>query len=606
LEGFIARTRAVGPSQPTIFRLSPDDGRTVVLQFGGDVMFGRRFFDPNSDGDPSDGLLPQGPSANDHLKLLASIQPLITDADLMVVNLESPLNDQPYPWPVDATLPVFHPNKYYVFYSHSSAIAALKQAGVDLVDLGNNHMYDLLEDGLSKTLSVLQENNLPYFGAGHDEASAWKPAIAEVGAQRIAFVGCTSVWRPTPPITANDVTYVAQDEVPKGGAARCLESQLYQVVSEVRREVDLVVVMIHGGYEYGRDPSKNVEKYSKIARVAGAALIINHHPHVVGGLVWEEHTLTAWSLGNFIFDQLVWPTYESYTLTVYVRDGQVVRAFTEPLIINNYMPHGVVGGMADFVARGAAGRIPGKFVLEAGAAELNLVGQVKSQVTSQPLSGDPIEGTIYPIPDGQWVSAFQGNGNLRLGRDLLWVGSFEPEMVQNSPAGPLLWTQRESQLFGQEFAYQGSGGIRLTRGKANQADAVTTHSNRILVKEGTSLSISGMARPAPGALTSLQVSWYPALSGSPSQQLDQILPLEANGTWQSFRVDVRVPPGIIASDVVIRLVPPVSGTTTLDLDDLRLIEWAVPGAKFGPLYTHFLLRGEGKVSFRQDFLPLPP
>jgi poly-gamma-glutamate synthesis protein (capsule biosynthesis protein) len=293
-------------------------------------------------------------------------------------------------------------------------------------------------------------------------------------------------------------------------------------------------------------------------------------------------------------------------LTVYIRDKQVVRVFIEPIILDEYLPHGLAGGLADYVSRGAAGRMPGRFVLEAGAMEIDLDRRAQPHTAVQALSGDPIEGTIYPIPDGQWVSAFQGNGNLRLGRDLLWVGSFEPEMVQNSPAGPLLWTQRESQLFGQEFAYQGSGGIRLTRGKANQADAVTTHSNRILVKEGTSLSISGMARPAPGALTSLQVSWYPALSGSPSQQLDQILPLEANGTWQSFRVDVRVPPGVIATGVSIRLSPPVSGTTTLDLDDLRLIEWAVPGAKFGPLYTHILLRGEGNVSFRQDYLPLPP
>lgn len=606
LDGYITRTRAVAPSQPTIFRLSPDDGRTVVLQFAGDVMFGRRFFDPNLDGDPSDGLLPIQPDASDHLKLLASIQPLITDADLTIVNFESALNDQPYLSPVDSRLPEFHPNKTYVFSSHPSAIQALKQAGVDIVDLGNNHVYDLLEDGMTKTTSVLQENGLAYFGAGSDEASAWKPVIVNVGGQDVAFVGCTTIWRPIPAITANDVTYVAQDEVSKGGAARCFESRLYQVVSEVSQQADLVVVMIHGGYEYSRDSSSSVENYSNIARAAGATLIINHHSHVVGGLTWETPTLTAWSLGNFIFDQVVWPTYESYTLTVYVRDGEVIRAFIEPIIINDYLPHGLTGGMAEYVARGAAGRIPGKFVTEAGAVELDLAGRAEPKTTLQTLSGDPSTGTIHPIPDGQWVSAYEGTGRLRLGRDLLWVGSFEPEMVQNKPVAPLLWTQRDSQLFGQDFAYQGIGGIRLTRGQTNQSDAVTTHLNRILVSEGTQLSIIGIARPASGALTSLQVSWYPDLSGPSSQQLNQVLPLEANDTWQPFRVDIRVPVGIVAAGVAIRLSPPVNGTTTLDLDDLRLIEWADPQADFSPLYTHFLLKGEGKVSFQQDNLPLPP
>jgi poly-gamma-glutamate synthesis protein (capsule biosynthesis protein) len=364
--------------------------------------------------------------------------------------------------------------------------------------------------------------------------------------------------------------------------------------------------MIHGGYEYDRDPSRRIEKYVSIAREAGASLIINHRPHVVSGFTWDASTLTAWSLGNFIYDQTVWPTFESYLLTVYIRDKQIVRAFIEPVILHEYLPHGLTGGLADYVSRGAAGRMPGRFVLEAGAMEIDVDRRAEPHTTVQALSGDPSTGTIYPVPDGQWVSAFEGSGRLRLGRDLLWVGSFEPEMVRDSPAGPLLWTQRESQLFSRDFAYQGTGGIRLTRSQTNRADAVTSHSNRVLVSEGTQLSITGMARPAPGALVALQVSWYSGITGLPSQQLLQAPPLESNNKWQSFRADVRVPPGVIAMGVAIRLSPPATGITTLDLDDLRLIEWADPQAKFGQLYTHILLKGEGQVSFQQDYLPLPP
>jgi poly-gamma-glutamate synthesis protein (capsule biosynthesis protein) len=385
-----------------------------------------------------------------------------------------------------------------------------------------------------------------------------------------------------------------------------VESRLYQVVRELRKQGSLVVVMIHGGFEYDRTPGYNILKFSKIAREAGATLVVNHHTHVVSGLSWNPPTLTAWSLGNFIFDQTVWPTLESYILTVYIRDNEVVRAFTEPLIIHEYLPHGLTGSMADYVARGAAGRIPGQFVMEAGAMELDLAGRAESQTTVQSLSGDPSAGTIFPVPDGQWVSAFEGAGKLRLGRDLLWVGSFEPDMVQNGPVGPLLWTLTESQLFGEKFAYRGSGGLRLIRGKQNQADSVATHLRRIVVTEHSQLTVTGMARPAPGALTSLQVSWYPSTVGPSSERLDQILLLEANDTWQPFRVDVRVPAGIVAVGVAIRLSPPVSETTTLDLDDLRLIEWDAPQADFSQLYTHILLTGEGNVSLQRDYLPLPP
>ena len=606
LDGYITRTRAVTPAEPTLFRLSPDDGRTVVLQFAGDVMFGRRFFDPNSDGDLTDGLLPIQPDVSDHLRLLASIQPLINDADLATVNMEGPLSDQPYLSPSDTRPTAYHSSQNYVFPGHPSMIPALKQAGVDIVDLGNNHVYDLLEDGMRNTFSILQENDMAYFGAGVDETNAWKPALVTVGDQTIAFIGCTTIWRPGPPVAQDAVTYVAQDEVPKGGAARCVESRLYQTVRALSQQVDLVVVMIHGGSEYTRVPSAIVEKYSRVARQAGAALVINHHPHVVSGLSWDEPTLTAWSLGNFIFDQTVWPTLESYMLTVYIRDGKIVRAFIEPLIIDEFLPHGLTGGMAEFVAREAAGRIPGPFVIEGGAVEVDLTGQAESRTTVESLSGDPSTGTVFPVPDGQWASGFEGGGDLLLGRDLLWVGSFEPEMVQNGPVGPLLWPLTDSQLFGEDFAYQGFGGIRLIRGAQNQADSVTTHLRRITVTEGGQLSIIGMARPAPGALTSLQISWYPSTVGPSSERYNQVLPLESNAEWQPFRVDLQVPKGIVAAGIFIRLSPPVDGTTSLDLDNLRLIEWADPQADFSPLYTHFLLTGEGNVTFQQDLLPLSP
>lgn len=606
LDGYIVRTRAVAPDQPTIFRLSPNDGHTAVLQFAGDVMFGRRFFDPNEDGDPSDGLLPLQPDASDHLKLMASIQPLLRDADLTIVNLESPISEEPYLSPRDSRPTAYHSTKDYVFSSHPSAIEALKQAGIDLVDLGNNHAYDLLEDGLIKTTSVLQENGLAYFGAGGDEGSAWEPAIVNVDGQEIAFIGCTTIWRPIPPTTDNDVSYVAQDEVPKGGAARCEENRLSRVINVAHQQSDLVVVMIHGGFEYSRTPSTNVEKFSNIAREAGATLVINHHPHVVGGLAWDAPTLTAWTLGNFIFDQTVWPTFQSCVLTVYIRDGQIVRAFAEPIIISDYIPHGLTGRMADFVARGISGQVPGQYVIEAGALEVDLTERAEHQTSTQALSGDSLTGTIFPIPDGQWVSAYNGTGAFRLGRDILWVGSFEPEMIQDNHVAPVLWIPGESQQFGPEFAYQGVGGIRLTRSKSNQTDAVTTHLHRILVTTGKRLTITGMVRPAPGALASLQISWYADTKGPSEQRLSQILPVEANGEWQPFRVDVQVPSGITAIGILVRLSPPVNGTTSLDLDDLRLIEWADPQADFNPLYTHMLLTGEGTVSFQQDSLSLLP
>src|SRR5262245_4207582 len=191
--GFISRTRAAAPGIPALFRLTPDDGKTMVIHFAGDTMFGRRFFDPNEDNYTADGLLPLEPTVEDHMRLLASVKPLLENADLGVLNLESILNDPPY-FPINDPRPAtFHPTTAFVYASHPNSVIALKQSGVNIVDLANNHIYDMLEIGLNNSLAVLDQAGMMHFGAGTNEANAWAPAIVTLKGQTIAFIGCTTM-----------------------------------------------------------------------------------------------------------------------------------------------------------------------------------------------------------------------------------------------------------------------------------------------------------------------------------------------------------------------------------------------------------------------------
>jgi hypothetical protein len=602
--GFISRTRAAEPGDPILVRISPDDGKTVVINFGGDTMFGRRFFDPNEDGDPSDGLLPESPNIEDHLKLLAPIQPLLENGDLTVVNLESALSDEPFFSARDPRPAAYHPYKEFVYATSPNAIPALKQAGVDIVDTGNNHIYDMLDDGLLFTQKVLDQADMAYFGSGATEEAAWSPKIIEVKGQTIAFIGCTSVWTPIPPITKNDVSYVASDQQHKGGAARCTTDKLFTAVKDARKKADIVVVMIHGGFEYDPIPSPNVVNLTKIAKSAGASLVVNGHPHVTGGFIWENQSLVGETMGNFIFDQTIWPTFKSYMLTVYIRDGKVFRAFAEPLMVENYVAHGITGELADYVAREAAGQEPGPFIVENGAVEVD-INQTAIKTSKTVTLDGGTTGSIIQIPQGQWLSNFQGNGSLLLGRDLLWVGSFENNVVGNEPDSLPLWKQGEASSIkvGADYAYQGRAGIELLRGSGNQADAVTTNIHRILVKPGSKLTITGMARESQGAIASLQISWYSDTLGPSSNQTLQPLDMKEMGVWQPFQFDVQVPNGIVALEVFFRLSPPSMGTSSADFDNLRVIEWAPDQSLFSTLYDFAFLTGTGDLTFSQSVFP---
>jgi hypothetical protein len=220
------------------------------------------------------------------------------------------------------------------------------------------------------------------------------------------------------------------------------------------------------------------------------------------------------------------------------------------------------------------------------------------------MDGGSDPGKIISVPQAQWISDFQGKGKLLLGRDLLWVGSFENEEVDSASYGAPLWDLKLGNIrVGQDYAYEGKTGIRLTRGASKTIDAVTTNLHRVLVDPISNLSITGMIRLHQGGTALAQLSWYQGAVGPSFLKDTRPIEVLADDTWHPFRIDVRVPPKAVALGVYLRLTPPNLGTVTVDFDNIRIIEWANPNAQFSPLYNYVLLRGAGELTFAQEILP---
>jgi poly-gamma-glutamate synthesis protein (capsule biosynthesis protein) len=589
--GYLSRTRAALAGDETLVRLRPDDGETVRLLFGGDVMFGRRYYDPNGDGDPSDGLLGKDATVEDHQRLLAGVAPLLADADLTVVNLESALVDDPWFDPEARRPARFHPTKSFVFGSSPLAAAALHRTGVDIVGLGNNHTYDALEAGVESTRSGLLAGGYAatdIVGAGRTLAEAWQPAVREVRGQRIAFVACTTVVG-----TDHAISYVAGFE--KGGAAPCEAAALADAVRGARSTADLVVVMIHGGTEYVREPTSTVRELTAIAEQAGAGLVINHHPHVVGGLEKDGGTLVAWTMGNLLFDQTVWPTFSSYVLRVDVRHGEVVGAYLEPIMLDGYLPVGVVGARADAIARSAQALSDNGWVLDDGSlTRVGVTGSVVAPVlvptapvsstpvsnapaASAPASGAPaaVQDQSGPILDLDGAClAGAPPADTQVGSDLAFTGDFEHRSADNRLAGGALWNTEEAspsrELLAGAAAH-GDVGVRLSRSGSDQRDILLAPQHRLLVRPGDQLTVLLELRGSTDAHSSVQVSWYNDTTGSSQGQT--VVPLSAGPEWHLVRIDLTVPPNGVAAGLYIRLAPPQFTRTSIDVDDVRVIDW---------------------------------
>jgi Bacterial capsule synthesis protein PGA_cap len=554
-DGWISRTRAARPGDDVLVRLARDEPGTATFAFAGDIMFGRRYFDPDEDGD-LDGLVEPDAGVDQHRALLDGVAPLLADADLTVVNLESPLVADPVLDPTEPRPPGWHPTKEFAFAGAPAAASALAEVGVDAVDLGNNHLYDRLDAGVASTTAALADAGFQpgsgFFGAGGSSAEAWEPAVREVGGQRVALLGCTSITG-----EEHALTYVATPD--KAGAAACDLDQLRASVARAAATADVVVAMIHGGFEYGREPSDQVRELSDAAVDAGATLVVNHHPHVVGGLRFGGGRLTAWTLGNLLFDQTVWPTFESYVLFTAVRGGQVVGAWIEPLRLQGFRPTGVVGEDADWVARGALARSDGPWVVDDGSLWLDTAGAAVSSPAAV------AEADLSVVRSGCAAAG---------GRDLLWTGDFEDRDLDDAPGVPL-WNVDESnpdRTVTDAGAFTGERGVRLQRSGGTRDDLVLSPQHRVLVEPREELTLLLHSRlTGPDVDAAVQLSWYNDTKGSSQEQT--VVPLPSGDGWQGLRIDVRAPPNAVAVLPFVRVSPP--GTlATVDVDDVALVGWS--------------------------------
>lgn len=226
----------------------------------------------------------------------AYVNPLFTQDDVTVANLETPITNQGIP----------ASNKEFVYKSPPEAVPAMRAAGIDLVNLANNHSMDQGIEGLLDTFLLLDQNEIAYVGAGHDATRAFAPVIVERNGVKLAFFGFSRV--------VPEVSWYAGKNKP--GIAVSYDPKLaVEAIRAAREQADLVVVIAHWGKEREDYPVDHQKELARAYIDAGADLIIGGHPHVLQGFESYKDKWIAYSLGNFIFTRASEPkTWETMVL----------------------------------------------------------------------------------------------------------------------------------------------------------------------------------------------------------------------------------------------------------------------------------------------------
>ena len=222
------------------------------------------------------------------------VAPILSDADLTVLNLEGNLCGEPYGTKTTSA-PI-------------ELAYALRSAGVDLVQMANSCSVNNGMSGLRSTLSALRNAGLEPLGAYADEDEFDEMqgyTICEVNGVKVAFVAFTKgVGSRGLPVGSEMCVNLLYEDY----------STTYETVDKARikgilkkvkaEKPDITIALLHWGSEYNDDHASTQETIVKLMTDNGVDVILGTHPHLVQQIEYDAETgqLIAYSLGDFFGD----------------------------------------------------------------------------------------------------------------------------------------------------------------------------------------------------------------------------------------------------------------------------------------------------------------
>ncbi len=198
------------------------------------------------------------------------------------------------------------PSAYPRFNSPQEIGNEMVDIGFDLLNLSNNHMFDMGEQGLLDTMDFLStQENLIVTGAYYDQADYLDIPTAEVDGIVFAFVSAT---QQTNGLTISASSPLVTPIIPDDVSPTSENPAVLELIAQVARAAeisDVVVANIHWGNEYTHTPTDFQTTAAQLLVEAGVDILYGHHPHVIQPIEYltrqdGSQAVVCYSLGNFI------------------------------------------------------------------------------------------------------------------------------------------------------------------------------------------------------------------------------------------------------------------------------------------------------------------
>ncbi|HYQ65068.1 CapA family protein [Actinophytocola sp.] len=220
-----------------------------------------------------------GGGKRDYEPLLAGIKPVISQADLAICHMETPIATADGPFA-----------GYPLFYAPPEIAVAVADTGYDSCSTASNHTLDHGAEGVRTTLDALDAAKIAHTGSARTEQEAGTPLVRDVNGVKVAQVSFTfglnqGTSAPEPWMVNELSVDGVLDAARKARAAGA----------------EVVIASIHWGIENQHEPTaEQREMAGQILADPAVDLIVGHHAHVVQPFEKIGNKWVAYGLGNSV------------------------------------------------------------------------------------------------------------------------------------------------------------------------------------------------------------------------------------------------------------------------------------------------------------------
>lgn len=288
----VFETRKTTPAIPAFSRIS-----TVSLSAVGDILIHSNVYNSAKTSDGYDFDL-----------IFEKVKPYLEKADITIANSESILGGSSIGL-----------SSYPSFNSPFEVGDALKDAGVDVVAMANNHTLDRGTAAIENAINYWDEIGMQRTGSYLSEEERDQVTLKKVNGITFSFLSYT--------YGTNGIPSPAGKEY----LVNRIDKELIRTdLQHAKEHSEVAVLNLHFGDEYQPLPNEYQFDIARFAAESGADIILGHHPHVLQPPEWIETSdgrkvFVIYSLGNFLSGQKEIPRQIGTILTIDVekRTGPV-------------------------------------------------------------------------------------------------------------------------------------------------------------------------------------------------------------------------------------------------------------------------------------------